>query len=469
MGAAWAALHGGYRGNEYEGPGKEEAVAKLTALYESEGMDLPGEKGRGEGQGADGDRQADGGADVCVCPECGHKEEHERGVPCAEKACPECGAPMAGQEEKANRPVRVRRTWVDRIKDAVQVLNEFLGLADPNDPTFADLFKEAIKEAPDGGMLFKEVGGEPGLVTWTTNAFEDRDEELFSTAGLEKYVGAAEKSGERGQYNLWHIPGTGFADVVWQAVIGRYLVEAGQFTKDAKGQSARGFFEEHPERHPKHAPEGWGCSPEFRYLPEERSKGVYENFWITDRAVLPRMAAANVRTRATGGNIMAISKQQMELGEELLGADTMEAIVEEAEQESAKHEADGVAFKEADAEEAAVEETEQEQESEPEPAAPEIDYEVLAEAVVKKFQVELEPLNEFAGQMDALSARMAVLEKAEENRKEVDATRFQLSLERKRASEAEETVVPEDDELLKQKPKETTKEKTGAANFFGSK
>ena len=43
MGAAWAALHGGYRGNRYEGPGKEEAIRKLRALYEREDMEPPGE------------------------------------------------------------------------------------------------------------------------------------------------------------------------------------------------------------------------------------------------------------------------------------------------------------------------------------------------------------------------------------------------------------------------------------------
>lgn len=42
MGAAWAALHEGYRGNRYEGPGKEEAIRKLKALYKDEGMDMPG-------------------------------------------------------------------------------------------------------------------------------------------------------------------------------------------------------------------------------------------------------------------------------------------------------------------------------------------------------------------------------------------------------------------------------------------
>lgn len=41
LGAAWAALHGGYRGNTYQGPGREEALRKLKALYASEGMETP--------------------------------------------------------------------------------------------------------------------------------------------------------------------------------------------------------------------------------------------------------------------------------------------------------------------------------------------------------------------------------------------------------------------------------------------
>jgi hypothetical protein len=48
MGAAWAALHGGYRGNVYEGPGKAAAIAKLTAMYSAEGMDVPKADWNGE-------------------------------------------------------------------------------------------------------------------------------------------------------------------------------------------------------------------------------------------------------------------------------------------------------------------------------------------------------------------------------------------------------------------------------------
>ncbi len=41
MGAAWAALHGGYRGNKYDGPKKAEAIRKLTEVYKRENMDTP--------------------------------------------------------------------------------------------------------------------------------------------------------------------------------------------------------------------------------------------------------------------------------------------------------------------------------------------------------------------------------------------------------------------------------------------
>jgi hypothetical protein len=44
MGAAWAALHGGYRGNEYEGPNKQAAIDKLTSLYHSENMETPSDQ-----------------------------------------------------------------------------------------------------------------------------------------------------------------------------------------------------------------------------------------------------------------------------------------------------------------------------------------------------------------------------------------------------------------------------------------
>lgn len=44
MGAAWASLHEGYRGQKYGGPDKAQALTKLKALYKSEGMKTPAEQ-----------------------------------------------------------------------------------------------------------------------------------------------------------------------------------------------------------------------------------------------------------------------------------------------------------------------------------------------------------------------------------------------------------------------------------------
>ena len=35
----------------------------------------------------------------CVCPKCGHDVARQRGVPCAERDCPKCGAKMTGKRE----------------------------------------------------------------------------------------------------------------------------------------------------------------------------------------------------------------------------------------------------------------------------------------------------------------------------------------------------------------------------------
>jgi uncharacterized Zn-finger protein len=41
-----------------------------------------------------GGRFAVGPSGNCVCPWCGQREPHERGVPCFERKCPKCGAVM---------------------------------------------------------------------------------------------------------------------------------------------------------------------------------------------------------------------------------------------------------------------------------------------------------------------------------------------------------------------------------------
>lgn len=49
---------------------------------------------QGRGLGRMGGPKAAGPAGFCVCPQCGQRVPHERGVPCAEQKCPGCGAAM---------------------------------------------------------------------------------------------------------------------------------------------------------------------------------------------------------------------------------------------------------------------------------------------------------------------------------------------------------------------------------------
>ncbi|HDM66822.1 MAG TPA: hypothetical protein ENG62_00340 [Thermoplasmatales archaeon] len=51
----------------------------------------PGWSGGGRGRGG-GFGRGPGGE--CICPNCGHREPHQVGVPCYTRSCPKCGTPM---------------------------------------------------------------------------------------------------------------------------------------------------------------------------------------------------------------------------------------------------------------------------------------------------------------------------------------------------------------------------------------
>jgi len=53
--------------------------------------------GKGQGNAPSGA----GGADTCRCPDCDYTAEHERGKPCNDLKCPECGAALTGTAKRA--------------------------------------------------------------------------------------------------------------------------------------------------------------------------------------------------------------------------------------------------------------------------------------------------------------------------------------------------------------------------------
>lgn len=51
--------------------------------------------GAGQGGGRmGGNRPGAGAGGYCVCPSCGERIPHKRGIPCYEHTCPKCGVKM---------------------------------------------------------------------------------------------------------------------------------------------------------------------------------------------------------------------------------------------------------------------------------------------------------------------------------------------------------------------------------------
>jgi len=47
-----------------------------------------------QGRGRMGGPKAGGTAGTCRCPNCDTTQAHERGIPCMQVRCPQCGSPM---------------------------------------------------------------------------------------------------------------------------------------------------------------------------------------------------------------------------------------------------------------------------------------------------------------------------------------------------------------------------------------
>lgn len=390
---------------------------------------------------------------------------------------------------KAGR--RLKGEFVDKLKDMMEFMGKLVSWAMYDDAEPEP--EELAMFGNDAGVMMKMVDGQPWHFTWSANAFQDRDKEIFSTTALETYVAEAEKSGERGFFNFWHIPGTDFARKEWQAMSGRFLVEAGPYLDNEAGQKALAFFKQYPDGHPEIAPEGWGSSVEYKYLPEERATGVYDTIWITRTSTLPRMAAANIWTTAMQQEAK-MNQQQKEAAVKLFGESFVSKLETDGQKRTEALEGAGVAHKAAGEETPppAAEEQPEQGEENPAPAQTEeaakqttdegqaqpveFSLDEVVEAVVARLATDLAtPMVEamtavatdvaaVAEEVKAYQSRLAAVERGLQIKQATDTPRFVFNV--KRATEAGETEVADDDGLKNQKPKETAAANGSMAGHF---
>lgn len=350
-GAAWAALHEGFRGNTYAGPKKQEAIDKLIAIYKKMEWELP-----------------------------------------------------------------------------------------------------STKEFAYGIKAF----GDDKLILWSTNAFQDDEGEIFATKALENYVARKDNgAGSRGRVWFWHVPGTDFADIKWQGVVGRYLVEVAQFDKTPYAAAMKEALE-HPEKYKDLLPNGWGLSQGYLYRASDKENGVYSFLEKYETSVLPLHRASNKLTMLQGVKAMTVSQEKKDALASLIGDVLADEVLQGTSEASDMLEKLGAAFKEqeekgmkkgkpVEEEELELEEEEmdEEEELEEEEAEEEMprkkkkeaasdDYEEYFEEDEKEFEEEEWEMELDSDAIDAIASQVPV----EQAVKEAFGTKdFQLALRKVVAQE----------------------------------
>jgi len=200
------------------------------------------------------------------------------------------------------------------------------------------------------GLKAIERDGDQYLVLWTSNAFEDDEKEIFATKAWEDYVERCDENPElRGRVWFWHVKSTDFADVVWQGMVGRILVEVAKVDNTAYGQKMFHALQ-NPDEHPDVVPFGWGTSHGYVYKPGTKHIGppnVYTWVHKFETTVLPYDRAANKHGGVKEVIDMSVSKKKVEGLASIVGEDQAKQLLGDTEAASDEYEKQ-YAFKEKD-------------------------------------------------------------------------------------------------------------------------
>lgn len=253
MGAAHAALMSpsGYRGQKYEGPGKQEAIAKLRKLYEAEGMQWP------EG-----------------------KEQAEK----------------AGARHSAKD--------VEQFQSVHDLMVEHGAKCSPANGGESRMLEEMATHEAGRLVVFKDAQtGRYRWIIFSSTAFRDLDHQIVSTKALEADIAEADLAGY-GPLRWWHVgnpdrrtgtagKGVDLGMCDFSGMDGRVRIDVGTFYDEEVGKAMA-----------KHADELGASIGFFHPANEPGSDGVYYHIRVFERSLLPKDKAANQFTR-----VMVTSKE----------------------------------------------------------------------------------------------------------------------------------------------------------------
>ena len=319
-------------------------------------------------------------------------------------------------------PVEKKEEWVTKAKAERASIEVKPGKLQNLKEKFESILEDIVSmvgtsgkakdEKPESGLkTFTAKDGKTWLLIWTTNAFKDRDGEIFTTKSIEDYVERHADEEVKGEMWFWHIKGSKFADILWQGMSGRFLVEAGPFDDTHIGNAFKDFFLEHGEKHLAIAPLGWGTSHGYQYLPEDREDKVYDWFEKEESSVLPRSAASNLYNPKM--EVIRVNQDQIDALKAIGGYELAQAVIATGETVTKELEPN-VAHKSTDEKDPV---TEPEKDVKPEPTSVEDkETEPKPEAGAKKTVVENVVEIEYMTKEEAAAGFMVLAEVIKEQR-----------------------------------------------------
>lgn len=218
---------------------------------------------------------------------------------------------------------RVGRQQVGMLKRMFEDLKSLLGWASYEDAAQPEEGKKVLL-SDHGGLQIYEKDGVVRWLTYSSNAFEDIEGELFSTKSLEEAVAWADAVGERGPLRIFHVPGADVGHCDYQAVFGRFLVESGTFADTPIGRKAKEYLLQNRDKR-------FGVSIGYLYRQGDELDRTYDWLRIRERSITPEGMAANPWTEFTlGGDVMTDARKAAFL-EDIFGKEAATTIISEAE------------------------------------------------------------------------------------------------------------------------------------------
>jgi hypothetical protein len=230
----------------------------------------------------------------------------------------ELQAIKAGKRMNGEQRGRLRRIMDD--------LKGFMRWAEYDDEDEKKKDPKYSKEIDATFKVYKDKEGKQRWLSFSSNAFEDLEKELFTTKALEEAVEYADKMDERGPLLVYHVPSAEIGQCDYQAVVGRFLVESGTFDNTPLGNKAAEYF--------VNTDEEYQVSIGYTYQLGDEKDGQYDWLRIRERSVCPDGTAANPWTdfRTIGGK--EVDEKKFAALKQIFGDELAQQVRESAEEKT---------------------------------------------------------------------------------------------------------------------------------------